>query len=88
MAREIKFRFWNDNEIQGIRELKTNSILDMAWEWDEVEEYTGLTDKNGKESYYNDISEDENGDKNSVKWDDEEGTFYLASIENEKKVCC
>ncbi|WP_288638767.1 YopX family protein [uncultured Lentilactobacillus sp.] len=57
MSREIKFRAW-DNECKVIREydeLKGLTLDALDASDVELEQYTGLKDKNGKEIYEGDI---------------------------------
>lgn len=57
MSREIKFRAW-DNECKVIREyddLKGLTLDALDASDFELEQYTGLKDKNGKEIYEGDI---------------------------------
>lgn len=45
-----------------------------------LEEWTGLSDRNGKDAYYQDISKDEDGYIYVVAWDATEGILYLRGI--------
>lgn len=40
-------------------------------------QYTGLKDKDRVEGYYQDITEDSNGDRYEVAWDEDDATYYL-----------
>lgn len=53
--------------------LKHPESFDVMWP-------AGLKDKNGKETYYHDISQDEDGDKSIIEWNEEEGIHYLKGI--------
>lgn len=76
--RVIKFRFWKNNKQQGVLELKNNSILDVAWEWDLVEQFTGLCDRLGIEIYEGDrVGDIDTGSKGYVFWDNNESQFAI-----------
>lgn len=45
-----------------------------------VGQQVGLKDKNGKEAYHKDITQDRDGDKGIVEWDNERGKWYLKGI--------
>lgn len=57
MSREIKFRAWDgDKLVYGVENYRFPSFGDLCnTEGIIVEQYTGLTDKNGKEIYEGDI---------------------------------
>lgn len=75
--RTLKFRFWKNGELQGYKELSPeNKIIDMAWDWDIVEQFAGKTDKNGKDIYEGDILQYHNV-ISTVTWD-EENLIYIA----------
>ena len=42
-----------------------------------VGQYAGLKDSEGVEGYYQDITEDTNGDRYEVAWDEDDATYYL-----------
>ena len=89
--RVIKFRFWKDNKMQGILTLEKGGTLDMPWEWDTVDQFTGLLDKSGKEIYEGDIilatiiedvlpsgETSEFTEKRVVEWNESQAGFAFA----------
>lgn len=92
--REIRFRAWDntykqylfvksimfqkDGEVlvHCLRDSGRSAYLDGKW----LETFTGLKDKNGKEAYHHDITQDEDDDRYIIEWDDESACFYLKGI--------
>lgn len=89
--REIKFRYILKHrslpddpieiEIFSIEEIEKDRFeKDTALDLKDVlsrDQYTGLKDKNGKESYHKDICEDEIGNRYVIEEDNNEGKWYL-----------
>lgn len=81
MAREIKFRAWNGEQMlspehigrDGHAYWHENSIPEST---DKVMQFTGLKDKNGKEIYEGDIVENEEQAMRGV-YEFREGTFGI-----------
>jgi uncharacterized phage protein (TIGR01671 family) len=77
--REIKFRAWDKNKNMMVypSEKYTNGGLLDWFEDDDLMQFTGLLDRNGKEIYEGDIVQREQGEgeKDNVTFDD--GSFLV-----------
>ena len=99
--RTIKFRAWQDNKMLtckmgGIYE--TKRFFDLLYEDSILMQYTGLTDKNGKEIYEGDVLTYDYADSNEFKsWMiepcyivkyDEENNYMVAGLGIKNKSYC
>ena len=87
--RDIKFRIWETlnkkmtpwDKLQNAQISILNRPESIVKDEFVVMQYTGLTDKNGKEIYEGDILKDEiNGEIHKIVWDESEARFEAVII--------
>lgn len=77
--REIKFRVWDKVSDRFFSEEILNKLpVDVFLSSENIQQFTGLKDKNGKEIYEGDILRDGNGFLYEVFWLDISASFELA----------
>lgn len=71
MTRAIKFRAWDGENMQwsfkvrAVDGMVTKYNMELDWK---VMQFTGLTDKTGKEIYEGDLVEDKDGEVREIIW--------------------
>ena len=83
--RPLRFRFWLGTELQGILELHQGGILDMPWQWDRVDLFTGLIDPTGREIFERDIVYT-GGLNCEVEWDKTNCRFQLRRLGRQRTI--
>ena len=85
--RTIKFRAWRK---EYIKMFTWEQMVNYEWGFADIDigddifmQYTGLSDKNGKEVYFKDVIKSDDKEIGIVEWDDDNGCIILETLDGD-----